>query len=76
MQHTITSRRIIKCSKSEPYTEDTKIVSPEEWEYRLGTLIESDPDYVVDVLQVTTEELIQAFPEKVRQHLHEEFDSE
>ena len=51
-------------------------MSPEEWEYRLGTLMESDPDYVVDVLHVTTEELIQAFPEKVRQHLHEEFDSE
>ena len=51
-------------------------MSPEDWEYRLGTLMVSDPDYVVDVLQVTAEELIQAFPEKVRQHLYEEFDSE
>ena len=51
-------------------------MSPEEWEYRLENLMEADPDYVVDVLNISAEELIQAFPEKVKQHIYEEFDSE
>lgn len=48
----------------------------DEWSYRYATLAASDPDYVVDVLNISTKELMQAFPDKVEQHIHEEFDSE
>lgn len=32
-----------------------------------------DPDYVVDVLGITTEELLEAFPWKVKEHYEEEW---
>ena len=35
-------------------------------------LVEGDPDYVVDVLEISTQELLYAFPEKVDVFLKKE----
>ena len=44
-----------------------------DYEYHLENLKESDPDYIVDVLEITSEQLIKAFPNKVRKFILEEF---
>jgi len=44
-----------------------------EFNYHLATLTESDPEYVVDVLGVTTEELIAAFPQRAANFIEEEY---
>lgn len=38
----------------------------------LDKLREEDPDYVVDVLRITSKELVKAFPAKVAEYLDEE----
>jgi hypothetical protein len=43
--------------------------------YAAENLMESDADYVVDVLDITSEELMLAFPEKVRHYLDTEIGS-
>ena len=43
-------------------------------QYHLDTLRECDPDYVVDVLDITSEEIIAAFPDRARQFIEQEFD--
>ena len=44
-----------------------------EIEYQLENLAQSDPDYVVDVLEISSEELIMAFPLKARNYILDEF---
>ena len=44
-----------------------------EFAYRLGHLLISDPDDVVAWLGVTTEELVEAFPDKVDAYIEREF---
>ena len=46
----------------------------QELEYHLDTLRECDPDYVVDVLEITSDELIRAFPDRARSFIEKEFD--
>ena len=45
----------------------------EELQYHIDELIESDPDYVVDILEITSEELIKAFPTRVKRFIEKEF---
>jgi hypothetical protein len=47
-------------------------MNTEEFNYHLATLKESDPEYVVDVLGVTSEELIAAFPRRAANFIEEE----
>lgn len=42
----------------------------------LENLRNEDPDYVVDVLRITSRELIKAFPGKVRDYLDEESETD
>ena len=42
-------------------------------DYHMQQLRESDPDYVVDVLQLTSEEIIEAFPLRAALYIEEEF---
>lgn len=44
-----------------------------EFNYHLGTLKECDPEYVVDVLEITTEELIAAFPQRASNFIEGEY---
>lgn len=39
-------------------------------------LMNADPDELVDILGVSSQELIDAFPEKVRAYLEDEYDVE
>ena len=43
-----------------------------EFEYFYGHLLECDPDYVVDVLGVTTKEILEAFPKEAARFIKEE----
>ena len=43
-----------------------------ELEYHLDKLAACDPDYVVDVLGLTSEQLINAFPREARAFLEED----
>ncbi len=42
-------------------------------EYHLNTLYECDPDYIVDVLDITTEDLLDKFYPKAAAYIMEEF---
>jgi hypothetical protein len=42
----------------------------------LDNLRNEDPDYVVDVLRISSRELIKAFPSKVREYLDSEVESD
>lgn len=44
-----------------------------EFDYHLATLRECDPEYVVDILEVTTEELIAAFPRRAANFIEAEY---
>lgn len=48
-------------------------MNKDDFEYHIENLKLCDPDYVVDVLDITSEELIKAFPRKARQFIEEEF---
>jgi hypothetical protein len=41
--------------------------------FHMQQLRESDPDYVVDVLQLTTEEILSAFPHRAAMYIENEF---
>ena len=43
-----------------------------DYEYHLETLRECDPNYVVDVLEITSEELIEAFYDKAIKFIKED----
>lgn len=43
-------------------------------EYHLDTLRECDPDYVVDVLEISSAELIAVFPDRARLFIEKEFE--
>ena len=46
-----------------------------DWVYiELELLREQDPDMVVDLLDISSQELIEMFPEKVRAYLEESLD--
>lgn len=49
------------------------MMRPSELEQRLDILANCDPDYVVDVLELTSEELINAFPSRAEYHIRKEF---
>ncbi len=44
-------------------------MNDEDFTYHLVNLKEQDPDYIVDVLELTAEDLIAAFPRKVAEFL-------
>ena len=44
-----------------------------EWAHRLADLFEQDVDYIVDVLELTAEDLINTFPDKVEAYIMQEF---
>lgn len=44
--------------------------------YILENLAEMDPDYIVDVLDISSRELMKAFPDKLEKHILEEYDDE
>lgn len=44
-----------------------------DYQYHLENLMNSDPDYVVDVLGITSEELVEAFPKKAKAFILSEF---
>jgi hypothetical protein len=48
-------------------------MNEQEFDYHLATLRESDPEYVVDILEVTTEELISAFPRRAANFIEKEY---
>lgn len=45
-----------------------------DYTHYLTNLVNEDPDYVVDVLGISSWELVHAFPAKVRQYLEDEYD--
>lgn len=45
----------------------------EEYMYHLSIMLEQDPDVVCCDLELTTEELIEAFPQRVREFIKENF---
>jgi len=47
-------------------------MSPIEMEYYLENLGACDPDYVVDVLEITSDELLAAFHAKAREFINTE----
>ena len=44
-----------------------------EFDYHLATLHEQDPDYIVDALDLTTEQLLAAFSNKAAVYLEQEY---
>lgn len=44
-----------------------------EWAIRLADLFEQDVDYVVDVLGLTVEDIVNTFPDKVDEYIMQEF---
>lgn len=46
---------------------------PQEQDYHMQQLREADPDYIVDVLQLTTEEILNAFPLRAALYIEEEY---
>jgi hypothetical protein len=44
-----------------------------DYEYHMDTLREQDPDYIVDALALTTEELLHAFSQKAIDYIEEEY---
>lgn len=48
-------------------------MNKDDFDYHWINLLESDPDYVVDVLEITTEELLAAFPKRAEHFIHEEY---
>lgn len=48
-------------------------VSQDEFYYHYCNLLELDPDQVVSDLQLTTEEILDAFPLRVAEYINEEF---
>lgn len=51
----------------------TKMIDDNEYEYHMEKFKNCDPDYVVDVLEITTEELISAFPYRATKFIEEEY---
>lgn len=47
-----------------------------EWAYRLADLLAQDLDYVVDVLGLTVEDIIDKFPDEVDDYIEREFGDE
>ena len=50
-----------------------KRISQEDMEFHLENLCYEDPDYVVDVLEISSEELIQAFTARALEFITNEF---
>ena len=48
-------------------------MTPQEFALRWDDLAEQDPDYVVDVLGITTEELLDAYADKAEAYIEKEF---
>ena len=44
----------------------------DDFEYHMETFLECDPDYICDVLGITSEELVEAFYDRAIQHIKEE----
>lgn len=42
-------------------------------QYIMANLKVMDPDYIVDVLGISSRELLNAFPDKLEEHLEEEY---
>jgi hypothetical protein len=45
----------------------------ETYYYHLATLREQDPDYIVDVLELTSDDLLTAFGERAERYIEEEY---
>ena len=45
-----------------------------ELEYHLETLAQQDPDYIVDVLEISTEELLEVFHVRAVKFIKKEWD--
>jgi hypothetical protein len=49
------------------------MLNQEDFDYHLLSLVHSDADYVVDVLELTSEEILDAFPMKAARFIEAEY---